>query len=282
MATLSLDDGLMVVELTYESATQTVWRWGPSREVYGDATQAQLDACNAAGRVGCRFEDVNVQDAATRAVTTVQKTTALARETVATTADLPAGTAASQDSLLAAAARKTGTNRFRYDLGTVAWALGDVTVSFPADAFKNANVTLADGTVSTGASSVAFERKFTVQGATARLVDPGASGTIDVNVLNDRTWIDVQFVAPAGMKIDAGSITDLDPEFTLTGPGIGSVVLDAARAPSRIMGDPGVEGATLTYRYWLSGRFAPTGDVTLTYLANTWSFNLHTQPAVRR
>ena len=37
-----------------------------------------------------------------------------------------------EDSLLAAAARKTGTNRFRYALGTVDWALGDVTVSFPA------------------------------------------------------------------------------------------------------------------------------------------------------
>ena len=195
----------------------------------------------AAGRVGCRIEGVNVQDSTARRVTTVQKTTALARETVATAADLPAGTAMSEDS----AARGRGARRpARTASATTsapsAWALGDVTVSFPADAFKNANVTLADGTVTIGRRRASRSTlTFTVQGATARLVDPGAGGTIDVNVLNDRNWIDVQFVAPTGLKIDAGSITDLDPEFTLTGPGIGSIALDAARAPSLHHGRPG-------------------------------------------
>ena len=155
-----------------------------------------------------------------------------------------------------------------------------MTVSFPAAAFKNADTKLADGTTTPGVSNTAFTLTFTVQGGTARLVDPGAGGSIDVNVLNDRNWVDVQFVAPTGLKIDAGSITDLDPEFTLTGAGVGSIVLDAARAPTLVMGDPGVAGATLTYRYWLTGRFAQTGDVTLTYLANSWSFNLATQPTV--
>ena len=51
------------------------------------------------------------------------------------------------------------------------------------------------------------------------------------------------------------------------------------------MGDPGIASTaltavTLTFRYWLTGRFAPTGNVTLTYLANSWSFNLATQPTV--
>ena len=86
-----------------------------------------------------------------------------------------------------------------------------MTVSFPAGAFKNADTKLADGTTTPGASNTAFALTFTVQGGTARLVDPGAGGSIDVNVLNDRDWIDVQFVAPTGLKIDAGSITDLDP-----------------------------------------------------------------------
>ena len=133
MATLSLDDGLTVVPLTFDSATNTVWRWGPSREVYNGT----VAACVAAGRVGCRTENVNEQQGQT--IVSVAKTTALARETVATAADLPSGTAMSENALLAVAAAKTGTNRFRYSLGTVDWALGDVTVSFPATAFKNAD-----------------------------------------------------------------------------------------------------------------------------------------------
>src|SRR4029079_14356677 len=99
-----------------------------------------------------------------------------------------------------------------------------------------------------------------------------------VNGLHDRNWVDVEFVAPTGLKIDAGSITDLEPEFTLAGPGVGSIALDAARPAPLVVGAPGVAHATLPYRYWLTGRFAATGDVTLTYLANSWSFNLATQP----
>ncbi len=237
MATLTLDDGVTVVPLTFDPTTNTVWRWGPSREVYGDGNASTLAACKAANRVGCRIEGVNVAAPTAQDpnhIETQQKTTALARETVATAADLPAGTAMSAAALLAAASRKIGTNRFRYALvstGNVAWRLGAVTVAFPAGAFKNADVKLADGTTTTGASSLAFSQSFTVQGATAQLVDPGAGGTIDVNVLNDRDWIDVEFVAATGLKIDTGSITDLDPEFTLSGPGVGSITLDNARAP---------------------------------------------------
>ena len=150
------------------------------------------------------------------------------------------------------------------------WALGDVTVSFAADAFKNANVTLADGTVDDRRVERRVHADVHRPGRDGAARRPGRgrrrSTSTSSTTATGSTWSSSR---RRGLKIDAGSITDLEPEFTLTGPGIGSIVLDAARAPSLVMGDPGVAGATLTYRYWLTGRFAPTGDVTLTYLANT-------------
>ncbi len=113
---------------------------------------------------------------------------------------------------------------------------------------------------------------FGVDGATARFVDPAASGTIDVNVLNNRNWVDVTFAAPtapAGLRIDIGSITDLAPEFVLAGAGLGSLALDAARAPTLL-----TETATsASFRYWLTG-VRGTGAIALTHLAGTWSYNV--------
>ncbi len=107
---------------------------------------------------------------------------------------------------------------------------------------------------------------FGVDGATARLSDPGAGGTIDVNVLNQRNWIDVAYAAPTsgGLGIDVGSIIDLAPEFVLAGAGLGTLALDGSRAPTLVSGT--------TYRYWLTG-VRGTGAITLTYLPNTWAFN---------
>src|SRR5207302_5011333 len=62
---------------------------------------------------------------------------------------------------------------------------------------------------------------------------------------------------------------DSAPEFALAGAGLGSVVLDATRAPSKIETDTGTHA--VTFRYWLTGRFADTGNLTLTFLANSWS-----------
>ena len=52
-----------------------------------------------------------------------------------------------------------------------------------------------------------------------------------------------------GLAIDVGSITDLAPEFVLAGVGLGTLALDAARAPT-LRQD---RGDTVTYRYWLTG-----------------------------
>ena len=129
--------------------------------------------------------------------------------------------------------------------------------------------------------------KFTVHGATAQVANPGASGTIDVNVANDRNWVDVFFeppTTPSGIAIDIGSITDLTPEFTLGGSGLGSIALDSGQAPTLLpasMLPQGAPAGTVGFRYWLTGRFAPAGTVKITYIAGSWSFRLTgTQPAI--
>ena len=96
--------------------------------------------------------------------------------------ELPSG--ATLRDLLIAAIKKTGTSRFRYVVTNPHWALGDATISFAANAFKTAPVTASDGTVTAGTGNDAFTVMFGVDGATARFADPAASGTIDVNVLN--------------------------------------------------------------------------------------------------
>jgi len=225
--------------------------------------------------------ELKVQDVLVNGVTVRGVVRADASDVVLTATDL-AGSPSDAD-LLAAAIRKTGTNRFRYDLGSPAWKLGTVTVAFAADSFKNADVT-SGGNIVTGATNAASTFTFTVEGATARLVDPGAGGTVDVNLINDRSWMDVLFSPPAsptGLTINDASIMDLAPEFTLGGAGLGSIVLDPTRAPVRIPTTAtGVPAGTLTYRYWLTGKVAPTGPVTLTYLPNTWSYGLATAPTV--
>ena len=143
---------------------------------------------------------------------------------VVNTKDLPG---ASDDALLAAAMRITGTTRVRYLLGTDPLPIGVVSVTFGAGDFKN-----ADTTSVTGAGNVDTTLSFTVTGTTVVVTDPGNGGSIDVNVLNNRDWIDVIYTLPTGGQvIDRRSIVDLAAEFGLSGPGLGSIVLDPARAP---------------------------------------------------
>src|SRR4051794_1362516 len=176
---------------------------------------------------------------------------------------------ASDTDLMVKAIDKIGTSRFRYSLGTSDLPLGVVRLKFNAGAFKNADVTTTSGTV-TGASNAETTLTFNIQGATGNLIDPGAGGSVDVNTINDRNWIDVSFTAASSRTIDAASITDLDPEFTLTGSGVGSIQLDASRAPTMLPGSN--LAGTATFRYWLTGNFTAAGDVTLTYLPRSWSF----------
>ena len=196
-------------------------------------------------------------------------------------ADVPAGCVTStytlDECLMAAAIRLSGANRLRYDLGTGAIKLGVVNLHFNQDAFRN----MGSGTA-TGLGNAPFDLSFTVTGTTVQVVDPGNGGGVDVNVLNNRDWIDVVYHLPSGsFTLVRSSITDLEAEFTLTGPGLGSIVLDSARAPLDLCdtahgtvgtADSRCGTGTAVYRYWLSGQWAPSGDVTLRFLPDTWSY----------
>ena len=70
--------------------------------------------------------------------------------------------------------------------------------------------------------------------------------------LNDRNWVLVTIPVDAGKTLDTTSVTDLAAEFSLSGPGLGSVVLDASRAPIQATGDQ--------FYFFVTGRFG-TGDV---------------------
>ncbi|HWS34529.1 MAG TPA: hypothetical protein VN408_17540, partial [Actinoplanes sp.] len=180
-------------------------------------------------------------------------------------ADLPAGA-----DLLETAVRMTGTTRFRYAIGTADLEMGRWELRFAAGAIRNSDLTTDSGTTS-GAGNTAVTLAFTVVGATAVITNPTPGASVDINVLNGRAWINVTFTSPTLFTIDWASITDLAPEFALSGAGLGTIRLDGTQAPQLVSTGTG----TRTYRYWLTGRFATTGDVKLTFLTGSWSYELN-------
>src|SRR5581483_473104 len=75
---------------------------------------------------------------------------------------------------------------------------------------------------------------------------------------------DVVYTVPAyASTLDVASVTDLDPEFTLSG---GGIALDATQAPVLVAHD----GASWTFRYWTTG--GRDADVTLTFVGGSVSF----------
>ena len=88
-------------------------------------------------------------------------------------------------------------------------------VTIGAGAVKNADTTDSSGNVTTGATQFGDHRLVHGRGPTAELVNPGQSGTIDINLLNDRNWIDIVFDQPdpsTGLIIDQASITNVHAE----------------------------------------------------------------------
>ncbi len=75
--------------------------------------------------------------------------------------------------------------------------------------------------------------------------------------------VDVQLTPTTGNTIDAASIADTDPELALSGPGASGVSLVAHAAPTQLPG-------TTTYRYYVSGSFAP-GEVNVDFIAGSFS-----------
>ena len=198
-------------------------------------------------------------------------------EIVLTASDVPDITGSGdvyEKALLVAALRTTGVRRFRY-LVDEAFTKGDYQLSFAAGAFKHVDATSEEGVTTPGVANEDFTLSFVVEGASARLVDPTSGAEIDINSINGRTYIDVPFDSPTGGTLDflESSITDLGPEFRLTGSGLGSITLDNSSAPLRL-----TSGSGHLYRYFLQGNFAENtagqidGEIQLTFLENSWSY----------
>ena len=100
--------------------------------------------------------------------------------------------------------------------------------------------------------------------------------------LDLRKYIDVTFTSPTGQGIDLNSVLDTGPEFTLSGAGAGSVVVNGS--PTWLGGN--------SFRYSFTGAFA-NGPVNLNFIAGsftddkgvsnqaaTGSFNVVVQPSL--
>ena len=164
-----------------------------------------------------------------------------------------------------------GVKTFRYDASTntATWGTGALTITFSA--FDSGTGAGWQDTNGNPAPTVA--RTITIQGPVAQLADPATSSGVDINKINGRNFLDVTLPAPTdvGYTIDAASVTDLAPEFRLSGNGVGTVALDNSQAPIHLTGN--------TYRYWINGFFAtpapgthPGDGVTINFIAGSWSY----------
>ena len=162
--------------------------------------------------------------------------------------------------------RIKGITRFRYRFTTaVDYQVGAVTITFTADGWQD----------QAGNTVAQAPRTIQIVGPGGSVANPGAGTGIDRDTLNDRNWIDVTFAA----GVDELSVTDLTPEFALSGPDLGTIALDPAQRPVKL-------GAT-TYRYFLTGTFANgdaaaddgLDDIVLTFLPNSFTGGGATTPA---
>ncbi|HND51342.1 MAG TPA: hypothetical protein PLV92_03055 [Pirellulaceae bacterium] len=136
------------------------------------------------------------------------------------------------------------TFKYRY---TGAVDTGAVEVNFLAGAFADTD----------GNQSIAATQSFTVVGPTVNLL----VRTRDLQVLNNERYIDVWFDPSSGAELNAASITDSAPEFTLVGAAAANVVVDGAA----VLVDDGH-----TYRYSFTGQFG-RGPVSVSFLRDGWT-----------
>lgn len=124
---------------------------------------------------------------------------------------------------------------YRYSF-TGAFAAGTATVTF-----------LAGGVLDVAGNMLATAAKtFTVTADSSKptVSGPSDGGTIDVDVLNGRRYLEITFIDAAGLN--AATILDKAPEFTLSGAAAAGV---AVGAPKLLSGT--------TYRYSFTGNFVP-------------------------
>ena len=144
---------------------------------------------------------------------------------------------------------------FQYTF-TGAFGTGPVQVTYLPGSF--AEIDGVDGTVNT---NVEAPQSFHVAGPTAQLLDR----SVDVVLLNERGYLDVQFDASFGATLVASSLTDPDTEFTLSGSAASGITVSGV--PTNPSGDG------VTWRYTFEGQFQP-GEVSLDFAGGAWSDTL--------
>ena len=281
--TITLANGVLTVPLEYDSTSNSIFTFGPTTETVltvsatsnaslagdTDAQLIQYIEANASQFSQFTLFDLTVQSQTVNNQT-VRIVTDLARQTVLAGSSFSGGITESQ--LWSDALSDVGVTEFRYLLGSgVTFTPGSVIVTVAAGAVKNADTTDSQGNVTTGASNVASTSTLTIEGPTAVVVNPSQGGTIDVNLLGGRNWIDIVFDQPdssTGLTIDQASITNGMPKFTLGGSGVGTLAVDTSQTPVLMSSAAG----SLTYRFWLTGAPAASGNITLTFIPNSWTY----------
>ncbi|MHC4396737.1 MAG: hypothetical protein ACYS1A_13895 [Planctomycetota bacterium] len=149
-----------------------------------------------------------------------------------------------------------GTMTFRYYL-VGSFTPGEVLVKFIGNSWSD---TAGDGST---IDNLAETEDFTIFELGADLVDPVDGNVANLSELNDiqRKYIDISFSTYSDIALDISSITDTDPEFNLSGPGIGNVELDGTVEL--------IDASTNTFRYHFTGNF-DTGRVNLEFIEGSW------------
>ncbi|MFG0251501.1 MAG: CARDB domain-containing protein, partial [Phycisphaerales bacterium JB038] len=134
---------------------------------------------------------------------------------------------------------------------------GEVTVEYLAGSFRD----------NLGVENETAIQSFTIvedptYGPTADLVNPADGSTVSVHELQDQDYIDIRFVDSSGQGINAASILDDDPEFTVTG--------DAGHV-NQFDGTPTHVGGGV-YRYELKWRLY-CGDLEINFIAGSFEDN---------
>ena len=100
---------------------------------------------------------------------------------------------------------------------------------------------------------------------TRALTWPSASNgeTASLNGLNSKQYLDVTFLPSDGATLDATTIMDTGAEFTLSGAGVGTAVIDDSTVTA-------VTGQNGVYRYAFTGSFVE-GNVQVNFIAGSWA-----------
>jgi hypothetical protein len=157
----------------------------------------------------------------------------------------------------------TSSNTFRYFFSGD-FTAATVWVVFDAGSFLSVETDLEGIQSGTGIGNRVKTESFTVAELTADVIDPVSGTTVDADLLNNRGYIDIDFVAPVGgVAIDVDSVLDADAELAVAEGA--SYQIDENQAPVQIGGSD-----SSIFRYWYTGIY--DGSAALDLVADSASY----------